>query len=256
MLERHMTLEANQRYAESPPAAERRSPLQNSSIATRRRARCRRLVGAVAVLAVPTMANAGTGEPDTQLWSEIDVEVPLRGDTSITGVGQLRLSESLSNPIFTALGADLNHKVSDEWTLGLGYRHELTPDRQGEDIKVTQIARVFAVWRRRFGRSTFIVRTRIDNILNASSNPWRVRVRGEYRWATPDMGIVSYLYANDEVFYELVDSEFFRNRFQAGLNLVFGTRTSLRVYYMRQDSKEQTPGAINALGLQLAISLE
>jgi len=202
------------------------------------------------------MVRAGTGVPDGQLWTELDVEVPLRSDTSITGVGQLRLSESLSNPIFTALGADLNHGVSDEWTLGLGYRHELTPDRQGEDIKVTQIARVFAIWRHRFGRSTVIIRTRIDNILNASSNPWRVRVRGEYRWATPDLGFVSYLYTNDEVFYEFVDSEFFRNRFQAGLNVVFGKRTSMRVYYQRQDSKEQTPGAINALGLQMAISLD
>jgi len=224
--------------------------------ANRRAARYLRSVAVAAVLAVPAIANAGTGVPDAQLWTEVDVDASLGGDTSITGVGQLRLSESLSNPIFTALGADLNHKLGGEWTLGLGYRHELTPDRQGEDIKVTQVARVFAIWRRRFGRSTVIIRTRVENILNASSNPWRVRVRGEYRWATPDLGRVSYLYANDEVFYEFVDNEFFRNRFQAGLNLVLGARTSLRLYYLRQDSKEQTPGAINALGLQMAISLD
>jgi hypothetical protein len=251
-----MTIEANQVNTESALADERHMPVRNSPIATRRAVRCRRVVSVAAVLAAPAMVNAGTGVPDSQLWTELDVDVPLHGDTSITGVGQLRLSETLANPIFTALGADLNHKVSDEWTLGLGYRHELTPDRQGEDIKVTQVARVFAIWRRGFGRSTVIIRTRIENILNASSNPWRVRVRGEYRWATPDLGWVSFLYANDEVFYEFVDSEFFRNRFQAGLNLVLGKRTSLRVYYLRQDSKEQTPGAINALGLQMAISLD
>jgi hypothetical protein len=202
------------------------------------------------------MTTAGTGAPDEQLWSELDVIAPLGSNTTITAVGQLRLSESLSNPIFTALGADLNHKVGEEWTLGLGYRHELTPDREGEDIKITQVARVFAIWTRRFGRSTVIVRTRVENILNATSNPWRVRVRGEYRWATPEQRFVSYLYTNDEVFYEFNNSQFFRNRFQAGVNLVLGKRTGLRVYYQRQDSKEQTPGAINALGLQMAISFD
>jgi hypothetical protein len=251
-----MTYEADQAYAESALAAQRHSQVGKSPIANQRAARCRRLASVAAMLAVPAMVNAGTGAPDGQLWTELDVDAPLGGDTSITAVGQLRLSESLSNPIFTALGGDLNHKVSNEWTLGLGYRHELTPDRQGEDIKVTQVARVFAIWRRHFGRGTVIIRTRIENILNASGNPWRARVRAEYRWATPDWALVSYLYTNDEVFYEFADNEFFRNRFQAGLNLAFGTHTSLRVYYQRQDSKEQTPGAINALGLQMAISFD
>ena len=61
----------------------------------------------MALLAAPALSWAGTGEPDDQLWTELDVVAPLASNTTITGIGQLRLSETLSNPIFTALGADV-----------------------------------------------------------------------------------------------------------------------------------------------------
>jgi hypothetical protein len=91
---------------------------------------------------------------------------------------------------------------------------------------------------------------------SASSNPWRARLRLEYRLATEDWGRVSFLYTSDEVFYEFSDEEFWRNRFQAGLNLVCSGRTNLRLYYQRQDSRHQIPGAINALGVLVVVTFE
>ena len=199
-------------------------------------------------------AVAGTGVPDEQLWTEVDVEQPLGRNYSITGVGQLRVSESLANPIFTAAGLDVDHS-SGAWTLGVGYRHQVTGDRQGEDINVTQVARFNVTWRHQWGRSTLALRSRLEDVLTASSNPWRARVRAEYRWATENAGPVRYLYTNDEVFYQFSDGEFFRNRFQIGMRIDIGKRASLLTYYQRQDSREQTPGAINALGLTLGIAL-
>jgi len=196
----------------------------------------------------PIATRAATGEPDTQLWSELDVSAPLGENTTIIGLGQLRLSESLSNPVLTTLGVELSYKTG-EWTLGGGYRHQVTPNREGEDVKVTQLAVMRATWTRRFGRSTIAIRTRADNTINAESNPWIARFRLEYRWATENLRPISYLYSSDEVFYRFAVSEFYRNRFQAGLNLMFGERLSMRLYYQRQDSEDQTPAAINALGL-------
>jgi Protein of unknown function (DUF2490) len=212
------------------------------------------LLAAVTV-GISTGVWAGTGEPDDQLWTELDVSGPLGADYTITGVAQLRLSESLENPSYTAGGVDLDHKTG-EWTLGLGYRHQVTGNRQGEDVNITQVLRLNATWKRRFGRNTIAVRTRVENTLTASGNPWRLRLRPEYRWATPDWGMVSYLFANDEVYYRFDDNELFRNRFQAGVNLVLGKRTELLVYYQRQDTENQTPGAINALGLKMEIALD
>ena len=209
---------------------------------------------AMALLASPAMCWAGTGEPDDQLWTELDVVAPLASNTTITGIGQLRLSGTLSNPILTALGADVNYKY-DGWTFSLGYRHQVTGNRQGEDINITQVALAMGTWARRFGRSTIAIRTRVENTITAS-NPWRARLRLEYRWATEDWGPVSYLYSSDEVFYRFDKDEFWRNRFQAGCNLTFSKHTDLKLYYQRQDSRHQTPGAINALGVLAVVTFE
>src|SRR5579864_4602439 len=89
------------------------------------------------LLAAPAMSWAGTGEPDDQLWTELGVVALLASSTTITGIGQLRLSETLSNQIFTALGADVHCKYG-EWTVSVGYRHQVNGNREGEGINVTQ----------------------------------------------------------------------------------------------------------------------
>jgi hypothetical protein len=108
----------------------------------------------------------------------------------------------------------------------------------------------------RFGRNTVAVRLRLDDTLNASSNPYRARIRLEYRRAIEGLRWVSYLFTSDEVFYEFQDQEWFRNRFRAGANLVLSERTELEVFFQRQDSNNSTPGAINALGLTLDVTFK
>ena len=217
-------------------------------------------IAALAALLLPIAGWAGTGVPDDQLWTELDVTAPLADDLTITGIGRLRLSESLPNPTLTSLGADLNYKLAD-WTLSAGYRHEVTPERppetvEGKSVKITQVALLMGTYVRRFGRNTLAFRMRLDDTLNASSNPYRARLRVEYRWATEGVRWLSYLYTNDEVFYEFQDQKFFRNRFQAGVSLTLSERTDLKVFYLRQDSNNSTPGAINALGLTLAVTFK
>lgn len=192
--------------------------------------------------------QAGTGVPDEQLWTELDVAVPVSERVLVTGVAQLRLSETLPNPSQTATGLDVSYNEG-QWTFTAGYRHQVTGDRINENPNVTQIARGSTTYAHRFGRSTVLARVMLEDTLSASSNPWRARLRAEYRWATTGPGSVSYLFANDEVFYQFSNSEWYRNRFQAGVNLQLNKGVGLRVYYQRQDTKDSQPGAINALGL-------
>ena len=221
---------------------------------------CLRTAMAVATLTVPLAAGAGTGVPDTQLWTELDVTGPVATDTTITGIAKVRVSESLPNPTLTSLEADLNHKVGD-WWLSIGYAHEVTPARpeetvEGKQVNIKQLIRLFGSRAWRFGRNTVALRLRLDDTLDASSNPYRARVRLEYRWATAGLSWMSYLFASDEVFYEFQDQSWFRNRFRAGANLVLSERTDLLMFYQRQDSNNSTPGAINALGLTLDVTFE
>ena len=214
---------------------------------------------AAATCAVPLAAWAATGAPDTQLWTELDVTGPLATNTTITGVARFRFSESLPNPTLASPGVDLNYKAG-EWTLSAGYRYDATAQREpetvdGKTVKISQVALLMGKRAWRFGRNTLAVRLRLDDTINASSNPYRARFRGEYRWATEGIRWMSYVFVNDEVFYEFQDEKWFRNRFRAGANLMLTERTELEVFYQRQDSNNSTPGAINALGLTLDVTL-
>jgi Protein of unknown function (DUF2490) len=214
----------------------------------------------IALAAAPPVVRGGTGEPDAQLWTELDVTAPIATNTTITGIAKVRLSESLANPTLTAGEVELNHKIGG-WELGVGYKHEVTPERpeetiDGKDVKITQVVRVFGTYAWRWARNTLALRLRLDDTLNASSNPYRARVRLEYRWATEGLNWMSYLFASDEVFYEFQDQQWFRNRFRAGTNLVLTERTDLQVFYQRQDSNNSTPGAINALGLTVDVTFK
>jgi len=214
----------------------------------------------IATCAAPLAAWAGTSDPDTQLWTEVDVTGPLATNTTITGIARMRLSESEPNPTLLSPGVDLNYKAG-QWTVSAGYRYDATAQREpetieGRSVKISQVALLMGRRSWRFGRNTLGLRLRLDDTINASSNPYRARIRLEYRWATEGLRWMSYLFTNDEAFYEFQDQKWFRNRFRAGMNLVLTGRTDLQVFYQRQDSNNSTPRAINALGLTLDVTFE
>lgn len=206
-------------------------------------------IALAAALGTPVTTSAQSSDSaDQQLWTEFDVVAPLSSNFSITGIGQLRLSEELSNPTLTALGIDVNYKFGGTWTVSLGYLHQVTGNRE-ENPNVTQLARLTATYAYTFGRSTLLVRGRLQDDLTASSDPWVLRLRAEYRWATDHLGPIAYLYTNDEVFYQFSNGELFRNRFQVGANLIFMQQFTARVYYQYQNTKNNEPKVINALGI-------
>jgi hypothetical protein len=205
-------------------------------------------------LTAPTSARAGTGVPDFQQWSELDVVVPTGARTSVTAIGQLRVSESLPNPTYTASGVDFSYK-DGRWGYTLGYRHQVT-GHETDEPQVTQIARLTAAYTQPITHGALVLRFRVENTINASSNPWRIRLRPEYRWSIDHPRWVSYLYTNDEVFYRFQDDTWYRNRFEVGANLLFTQRSSARLYYRRQDDKFNNPGALNILGFDATIAFK
>lgn len=208
-----------------------------------------RAIVVAAALAIPQATWAqSTNNADQQLWTEFDAIVPVSSNFSVTGWGQLRLSEELSNPSHTALGMDVNYKFGGAWTVSLGYLHQVNGNTE-DNPNVTQTARLTSTYTHQFGRSTLVVRGRVQNNITSSSNPWQLRLRAEYRWAPGNLGIVSYLFTNDELFYQLSNGELFRNRFQVGANLIFTQAFSARVYYQYQNTKNNEPKVINALGI-------
>jgi hypothetical protein len=95
-----------------------------------------------AAVAIPHATWAeSTNSADQQLWTELDAVVPVSSNFWVTAISQLRLSEELSNPSHTALGADVNYKFGGAWTVALGYLHQVSGNRE-ENPNITQTARL------------------------------------------------------------------------------------------------------------------
>jgi hypothetical protein len=220
-----------------------------------RRCRASRAIVVATALGTPVAAWAESSaiSPQTQLWTEFDVVEPLSSVFSITGIGQLRVSDEPPNPALTALGMDVNYTFSGAWTVSLGYMHQVSSNRE-ENPNITQLARLTATYAYKFGRSTLLVRSRLQYDFNSSA--WHLRLRAEYRFATDHFGPLSYLYTNNEVFYQFSNQELYRNRFQVGTNLIFTQRCSARVYYQYQNTKNNEPKVVNALGILAVYALD
>lgn len=63
----------------------------------------------MALLAAPALSWAGTGEPDDQLWTELRVVAPLASTTTVTGISQLRLSETMDAQGEIILAGDVRY---------------------------------------------------------------------------------------------------------------------------------------------------
>ena len=76
------------------------------------RHRCLSALAIAAALGTPGAgwAQSSTISPQTQLWTELDLFAPLSINFSITGIGQLRVSDEPPNPALTSLGMDVNYK--------------------------------------------------------------------------------------------------------------------------------------------------
>jgi len=175
-------------------------------------------------LAAPTWALAATPSADAQLWSEADFVGALTKNISLTGIAIARVAESVHNPTLTALGLGLDGNLG-HWILATSYRHELIGHATGGP-PISQLATAMAAYTANFDRSTVEIRGRTDNTLNSTGNPWRFRIRGEYRRVSAEVQAISYSFINDEVFYDGSTSDWSRNRAQAGMNLSFIPRTA------------------------------
>jgi len=200
----------------------------------------------------PPLTVAATPSRDAQIWSEADFIGFLSKQTTLTGILIGRAGESVPNPTLTALGLQLDQKFR-HWSIGLGYRRQAVRHSTGGP-DISRLAIAVAAFREDFGRSAVQIRTRIDNTLHSSGNPWRFRLRAEYRWATPGMRPISYLFLNDEAFYSA--GEWSRNRAQGGLGLNLGRGKDLQVYYQWQNDRISNPARINALGLHFDMKFD
>jgi Protein of unknown function (DUF2490) len=194
--------------------------------------------------------------PDWQNWDELDLQTRLFSRLDATWIAQGRFSSRLSNPAVGVLGADFNLEVSKYLVITPSYycftfRAASGVEGHGQDPILA--ASVFA----RYRALTLSDRNRFIGALGitGTQNFWIYgnRPRIDYKIG-PDAWKTS-LFVWDEIFYFSNHNGWTRNRLAIGGRKALNERTTVNLYYQRQNDGHSSPRVINAVVVLIELRL-
>ena len=138
--------------------------------------------------------------------------------------------------------------VSENWKLGLNYRQVYTKT-ESEDIEDESRPQLIATWKRLLGKLSVESNNRLEyRAFEHKSPAYRYRNKFTVQFPVELSGMTFAPYAADEIFVQLNDMTFIKNRLYAGVTAGSG-KISFDFYYMRQNSKNGSAWATTeALG--------
>ena len=216
----------------------------------------RKLLHAVLLLcALSSLASAQVIESDNQIWTDVQLAVPVTKKIDFNLLGTLRF------------GRDVSHTVDERVGVGFTFRwgkyFTVSPNFLGIDMQPFRGRRVLE------NRLTFPVTLRLNagkfrlsernqferRYRNSGLKAWRYRNRfqvehpvGSAKWGLS-------LYVADEIFYEWAIGRWARNRFSVGGIKVFNKHYTQEFYYLRQNDGVSLPGDLNVIGTALRFRL-
>lgn len=210
---------------------------------------------AAALLPFATPALAAPPVRNEQLWGEFDVIAPVSRATTVTLQALVRAGEAVPDPALWGVAAIVETKLAPHISLSGGYQFvQVRAAATGltRDIGVPLVAATYAA---KAGTLDYSIRTRFEQVRGTPGDPWRWRNR--VLLALPLAGIapVKRAFVSDEVFYDLTNGRFSRNRLFTGVTVQIRPKLSADVGYVRQDDRTGTIRHINALNIALKLQL-
>jgi hypothetical protein len=192
---------------------------------------------------------------DNQVWSDVQVSVPVTRQFDFNMLGTLRLGRDINRPVDERVGVGFTFRAGKHVTVSPNYLNiSMQPVRNRQ------------VWENRL---TFPVTLRFDvgkfklsdrnqlerRFRNSGVNSTRYRNRllvehpiGDAKWGLS-------LVIGDEVFYDWSVDRWVRNRFAIGASKVFNKHYTQEFYYLRQNDGVSIPGDLNVIGTTLRFRL-
>ena len=190
---------------------------------------------------------------DNQVWSELQLAVPINNKIDLVMLGVLRLGRNVSRPVNERVGAGILVRCGNYLTLLPSYLYvasQPTSTNHSTEHRITLEATP------KFPIRSFVVsdRNRVEFHFHSPSPnfvQYRNRIQIEHALRLRDLhGFVA-----DEVFYDSVASAWIRNRFYLGVAKKVNKHLTLEIYYVRQNDSHSHPGDINALGSTFKVRL-
>jgi len=192
---------------------------------------------------------------DNQIWSDVQVAVPMTKDIDFNILGTLRLGRDVSRPVDERLGLGFTFRFGQHVSIAPNYLYISTQpvrNRRGWESRLSlPVTLRFNVQKFRLSdRNLFERRIRNPGI---TSTRYRNRLQIEHPVGPSKWGLS--LSVADEVFYDWSLNRWPRNRFAVGGTKVLNKHLTQDIYYLRQNDGISVPGDLNVIGTILRVKL-
>ncbi|HEU4875624.1 MAG TPA: DUF2490 domain-containing protein [Pyrinomonadaceae bacterium] len=214
------------------------------------------LLQLLTMLALATCASAQLiDRTDNQVWSDVQVSVPVTKLFDFNLLGTLRVGRDISRPVDERIGVGFTFRAGKYVTVSPNYLNiNMQPvrNRQVWENRLTlPVTLRFAVKKFRLSdRNQFERRFRNSGV---NATRYRNRFLVEYLIGDSKRGL-SFL-IGDEVFYDWSVDRWVRNRFAIGASKVFNKHYTQEFFYLRQNDGVSIPGDLNVIGTTLRFRL-
>ncbi len=201
--------------------------------------------------ALSSLASAQAIQSDNQLWTDVQLAVPMTKNIDFNMLGTLRLGRDISRPVDERVGVGFTFRWGKYVTLSPNWLQigmQPFPGRKVWESRVTlPVTLRFAAEKWRFSdRNQFERRWR-----NNGAKSWRYRNRFQVEHPVGSSKLGLSLFVADEVFYDWSIDRWVRNRFSIGGIKVFNKHYTQEFYYLRQNDGVSLPGDLNVIGTTL-----
>lgn len=192
---------------------------------------------------------------DNQVWSDVQLAVPVTKTVDFNMLGTLRLGRDINRPVDERTGVGFTFRFGKYLTvapnyLGIGMQ-PFRGRRVWENRLSLPITLRFNLGKFRLSdRNLFERRFRNSGL---RSTRYRNRLQLEHPVGSDKLSLS--LFVADEVFYDWTFDRWVRNRFSIGAIKVFNKHFTQDFYYMRQNDGVSIPGDLNVIGTILRFRL-
>ena len=207
------------------------------------------------LLLVSCAAAQSVDRTDNQIWSDVQLAVPVTKNFDFNILGTLRLGRDISRPVDERVGVGFTWKIGQHWQIQPNYLHIGMQPFRGRKVWENRLS-LPVTFRFNLDKFRLSDRNLLERRLRNSgvkSTRYRNRFQVEHPIGDKEWGLS--LYAADEVFYDWAVDRWVRNRFTAGATKVFNKHYTQDFYYLRQNDGVSVPGDLNVIGTSLRFRL-
>ena len=200
-------------------------------------------------------AQSTVSRSDNQLWTDVQLAVPVTGTVDFNIFGTLRLGRDISHPVDERIGAGFSFKFGKYVTVAPSYLHIGMQPFRGRRVWENRLSLPMTL---RFNLDKFrlsdrnLFERRLRNS-GAKSTRYRHRFQVEHPIGSDEWNLS--LFVADEVFYDWSVDRWVRNRFAVGGSKGFNKHFTQDFYYLRQNDGVSIPGDLNVIGTTLRLRL-